>query len=360
MKTPNLSAEQSRLVVEHSPSLIWRSDAHGSVDFVNDALLEFTGRPLARELCGDGLWSTLDGGVDDQDRTLLQQHLERREAFDLVVRMRRYDGLYRYVSMHVAPFTNDDGSFGGFVATCVDIDERRRADEQKTAFLEMLAHELRTPLTPMHGYIQHLERRISRGEPVFIEMVQKLARQLDRVEALVEHLSDAARINAGKEIGIAMGEVDLTEVVRELVSRHGHTNEITRRTELVLEAPDGERIVNADATRIRQLFRHIITNAIKFSPRGGTIKVQVESSPFEHVISVRDMGIGIPDSDLEDVTRAYYRAKNASPENYPGIGLGLAIAREIAEAHGGSLRVQSALGQGTEVTVRLPAARAEA
>lgn len=359
MGNGRLTPEQYRLIVENSPSMIRRDAADGRADYVNPTWLDFTGRTSEAEL-GEG-WLA---GIHEEDlpryRKVRAAHVKYREPFEVQYRLRRHDGVHRYVFERSVPFEGAEGELGGYIATCADVDDRTRADEGKAAFLAMLAHELRTPLTPMAGYVHQMQRKIGRGEPIFIEMVQKLARQVERVEALVEHLADASRINAGKAVGIAAERLDLTHLVHELIERHGSGTHLTRRTELVYEGDGEERILFADGTRLRQVLRHLLDNAIKFSPRGGTIRVRLESSPFQHVLAISDHGIGIPEGDLRDVTKPYFRATNASPDNYPGIGLGLAIAREIIEAHGGDLRVESALGRGTVVTVRFPAASAEA
>ncbi|MFY0528052.1 sensor histidine kinase [Archangium gephyra] len=116
----------------------------------------------------------------------------------------------------------------------------------------------------------------------------------------------------------------------------------------------------ADRQRMEQVLDNLLTNAVRFSPRGGTIRVTLARVGDVLELSVSDPGIGIPAADLPFLTRRYFRASNVSPENFPGLGLGLPLVKDLVEAHGGGLRIQSEQGQGTTVTLFLPEALAEA
>ncbi len=384
-----LTKEESDLVVEHGSMMVWRGSPEGEADYVNPAWVEHTGTPVA-SLLGRG-WQSL---VHPEDLPACLKRIREcgssGACFDAVLRLKRHDGAYRYVS-HEGLLSEEGGEGAArVVAWMVDVDDKRRANENKTTFLSMLAHELRTPLTPVLGFLHQMEKRLAIGEPVLVETLHKLRRQAERIGQMVDHLEDAARINAGKAIGIAVEDVDLTELVRDLVDQHnrrferrpaasrplsaqpdgrssspspprgGPSSMPYRRVRVLLESDRSRRVVRGDPMRIRQLVLHVLANAIKFSPRGGVVTVGLDSSPFEHVVAITDSGIGIPPAELPEVSRPYFRASNASDDHFPGIGLGLTIAREIAEAHGGSLRIESVLDEGTRVTLRLPAASAPA
>ena len=112
--------------------------------------------------------------------------------------------------------------------------------------------------------------------------------------------------------------------------------------------------MDGDRHRLEQVFRNVLDNALKFSPRGGAVEVALDSARHAHRVTVRDQGVGIPAGELSMVSRRFFRASNAPQRNFPGIGLGLATAREIVEKHDGSLSLVSEAGRGTEVTIVLP------
>jgi signal transduction histidine kinase len=117
--------------------------------------------------------------------------------------------------------------------------------------------------------------------------------------------------------------------------------------------------MQGDRHRLEQAFHNVLDNAVKFSPRGGAVEVSLQSTGDMHRVTVRDEGLGIPPEELPMVSRRFFRASNVSPNHFPGVGLGLAMARDVLERHGGSLSVAGAAEQGTEVTIVLPGSGGE-
>jgi PAS domain S-box-containing protein len=357
-----LPLDQYRLLVEHAPTMVWRSGLDSRCDYFNATWLHFTGRRLEEEV-GEG-WAS---GVHPDDlRRCVDTYLEnfeRRQPFEMEYRLRRYDGVFRYIFDRGVPFTDDTGRFAGFIGSCVDVHERHEADRTKGTFLALAAHELRTPLTSMRMYLEALRRQHPEEEPLAGGALTRMGLQLERVSTLVQDLEDAGRIDAQLPLLQRKEELELAGLVQTVVDHHRDTGALRgrgrQRHAFELSIAPGAYRVLADRQRLEQVLNNLLGNAVKYSPKGGTIRVTLARAGEGFELSVSDPGIGIPEADIPSLTRRYFRASNVSAENFPGLGLGLALVKDILDAHGGRLRIQSEQGQGTTVTVFLPEARAE-
>jgi signal transduction histidine kinase len=286
---------------------------------------------------GDG-WAT---GVhpDDFDRCLAtyRKAFTRREAFEMEYRLQRRDRTYRYILDRGAPFSDGRGRFAGYIGSCIDIDERRLADRDRAVFLSMLAHEMRSPLTTLRLLLSRQLGGQGRAKS-----------QIDRLERLISDLAETGRIEEGRGLSLSLGAVDLADLARRIVE----VKAAAGRARLTLEAADAPFAVHGDAGRLEQVLTNVVENALKYSPNDGPVRLQLRTQAREHRLAVVDSGIGIAPEDLPLVSRRYFRARNA--RSMGGVGLGLAIGREIIEAHGGRIEVESQLGRGTTVTLVLP------
>jgi PAS domain S-box-containing protein len=345
------SPSEYAALVEHSPVLIWRSGEDACCDYFNDTWLRFTGRSLQEEL-GEG-WTL---GVHAEDRlrcvNVYRDHFRRVVPFELEYRLRRHDGAFRWILSRGVPLL-EAAEFRGFIVSGIDVHERHESALARETFLRMMAHELRTPLQAVQMFVEVMRRGAAAGEGCPPEMFDRLEAQFGRFSRLVGDLAETG--DAG---GSAMrnARLDLATLLRKLVAvRSGELQDAPgrRRHRLVFRGPDHAEM-EGDQHRLEQVFRNVLDNALKFSPRGGAIEVELESSDHAHRVTVRDEGVGIPAQELSMVSRRFFRASNAPRRNFPGIGLGLATAREIVEKHEGSLSVASEAGRGTEVTIVLP------
>jgi PAS domain S-box-containing protein len=353
---------QYRLLVEHAPTLVWRSGLDALCNYFNATWLRFTGRTLAQEQ-GNG-WTE---GVHPEDFRrcvdIYLAHFERREPFEMEYRLRRYDGVYRYIFDRGVPFTDDEGRFAGFIGSCVDVHERREADQAKATFLALAAHELRTPLTSMQMYLEALRRQSPQGEAPRSGVLSRMRAQLERFSTLVRDLGDVGRLEANIPLPVHKEELDLAELVQSVVSNHRDTEPARGRGQpghaFELSLAPGAFRVQGDRQRLEQVLNNLLGNALKYSPQGGTLRVSLSRQADGVALSIADPGIGIPAADIPSLTRRYFRASNVSAENFSGMGLGLSLVKDILDQHGGRLLVQSEQGKGTTVTVFLPEARAE-
>ncbi len=237
--------------------------------------------------------------------------------------------------------------------------EHRRTDQEEE-FLSILAHELRTPLTPLKALAQLLVARIrrsrERGQPLDLEMMERnliaIERQVDRMNGLVGDLLSISRAGRGK-LEMDKAPFDLAAMVRDAVEeQEAATREEGRHTFLV-DAPASLQITG-DRARLEQMLVNLIANAVKYSPRGGEVRVGLTPSDGKAEITVVDQGIGINAEDLPRLGGAFTRGTGKAG-TFAGMGIGLHVAKLMAEAHGGSLKLESAgEDRGTTVRVTLP------
>jgi PAS domain S-box-containing protein len=345
---------QYRALVEHSPTMVWRSGLDTRCDYFNATWLAFTGRTLEQEL-GNG-WAE---GIHPEDiERCLSTYLSNfaaRTPFEMEYRLRRADGAFRYLVDRGVPYTDADGVFAGYVGSCIDIDDRKKADEARQIFLTMIAHELRTPLMTFQTSSTLLRRRLAAGKDVEPTLAS-IERQINRFSKMVTSLSEVSRLESGGALTLLPAPTDIWQLLRDTVETHEEALRVCsdQPHTLTIDAPATALEVLADGDRLRQVLLNLIENAIKYSPQGGNVAVRGEVIDGGVSLSVSDSGIGIPEADQPLVIRRYFRAGNAPPENFAGVGLGLSIAKEIIEAHGGKLSLQSKLGNGTTVTMTLP------
>jgi PAS domain S-box-containing protein len=218
-------------------------------------------------------------------------------------------------------------------------------------FLSVAAHELRTPLTSLKGQIQIAQRFLQRGVPA-AELDERLAeadRQADRLTRLVGAMLDVSRLAAGRFV-VEPRRIALAPLVERLVAleRDAHPE---RRYDLAIADPSIE--LAADEDRLEQVIVNLLQNARKYSPEDRPIQIAVAGNDEWVTVAVRDEGIGVPPDEIGRVFTPFHRADNVD-RGVSGLGLGLFIAHEIVEAHGGTLTVESQPGEGSTFTVALP------
>ena len=227
------------------------------------------------------------------------------------------------------------------------------ANAAKDKFLSMIAHELKTPLTTLKGRTQLLQRRAAREEldEVVTQGLKDIERSINRLHVLVNDLLDASLMQTNMFV-IHRRRCDLVQLCRHIIDEYTSGSGPALR----FEAPGEPIEAEVDADRIGQVLLNLLSNAHKYSPKGYPITITVQQVGFEAIISVRDMGAGIPPEDLRHIFDEYYRSSEvdlqAGLQN--GLGLGLYIAHKLVERHAGRIDVQSAPGEGSVFSVALP------
>jgi signal transduction histidine kinase len=268
----------------------------------------------------------------------------------------RHDGSELSVSVAVTPRVDEAGKTVGYIFVGTDVTQALEVSRLKDEFVGLISHELRTPLSSILGYLELM--RDDTEAPLSEEQLQYLGvaeRNAHRLLRLVGDLLFTAQVSSGK-FPLDVGQVVLGDVVTASVES-ARPIAAAAGVELVIELPTESLTVRGDALRVGQACDNLISNAIKFTPRGGTVTVGLGANSEDAVITVRDTGLGIPASELDQLYARFFRASTATRNAVPGVGLGLTITKAIVTAHDGQLDVVSEEGIGTEFILSLPLPR---
>ena len=342
----SLTATEYRLLVEHSPVMVWRSNRDASCDYFNERWLAYTGRTLEQEM-GDG-WAE---GVHpaDLDRCVAHylEHFGRREAFEMEYRLRRHDGQYRWIFDRGVPFADESGSFAGFIGSCVDVDERRKAQDARQQqheqqlglardfekwILAVVSHDIRNPLGTIQLAALQLQRGVESTDTVR-KLAGAVARSVARIEHIVGDLLDLSRERHGQGIPVAPRPADLRAMCRQIIDElepMAHDRRITLECEV-----DGAG--TWDEHRVLQAISNLTSNAVQHGRPGSPVRLRLTGNDERVAIEVHSEGT-IP---AELVPRLFEPFRSGRPygQRSDGLGLGLFIAKAIAVAHGGGVEV---------------------
>jgi signal transduction histidine kinase len=227
------------------------------------------------------------------------------------------------------------------------------ANAAKSRFLNMMSHELRTPLGAIGGYAALLEEGIH--GPLNDEQkkfIGRIRHNQAHLLTLVNELLDLGKIESGR-IELNLQPVPVHAVVESVYSMI-EPQMRSRDLRFQVEAPDPKLFFHADRDRVEQIVLNVLSNAVKFTPAGGTVRVMVGEDGEEICFRVQDTGVGIPADKLEAVFEAFVQVEASQSRAYGGTGLGLAISRQLARAMGGDLTVKSVLGEGSTFSLSLP------
>jgi PAS domain S-box-containing protein len=231
----------------------------------------------------------------------------------------------------------------------------REAERLKNEFFALVSHELRTPLTSIKGYLEIVRAeeagKINDDQRRYLSVIDRNARRLMR---LVGDLLFVAQVGAGR-MALKTGEVDLAQCVTDAVDAARPQAE-AQGVRLAGET-EPATMQAGDHDRLGQLVDNLISNALKFTPEGGSVTVRLRAEGEQAAIEVADTGMGISQSDQENLFDRFYRTDDAAKQGIPGLGLGLSICKAIAEGHGGTISLRSEEGRGTTFTVELPLGR---
>jgi PAS domain S-box-containing protein len=272
----------------------------------------------------------------------------------------RKNGEKFWARVVVSSVYDRSGRLLGFAKVTQDLSQREHARElERTAqrvqeFIGMLAHELRNPLAPIRNAIE-LMRRLPPDDAAQATLRETMDRQSAHLSRIVDDMLDIARITRGK-LSIERRPVELAEIVSRAVEMAQPSIDAAHH-KLDVQIPPGNVVVHGDLSRLTQAVANLLTNAARFTAPGGSISLKVGRDGGQIKISVRDNGRGIASEDLGKVFGMFVQGKEPLNRVGGGLGIGLALARAIAELHGGTIDAKSeGEGMGSEFTVRLPAA----
>jgi PAS domain S-box-containing protein len=298
---------------------------------------------------------------DDRERVRIDvlDRQSRGEQIDKEYRVVRPDGSIRWVRDRAFPVKNAEGQFYRLVGIIDDFTEKKQVEEalkeanrRKDDFLATLAHELRNPLAPIRNAVELMRR--ANGNGAVTEMARSMIeRQVGQMVRLVDDLLDISRITRGK-LYLRKERIELAAVVRSAVEASRPFID-AQAHQLTLTLPSEPIHLHADPIRLAQVFSNLLTNAAKYTEKGGHIWLTAERQDSELVVSVRDTGIGIAAEHLPHLFEMFSQVAPALERSQGGLGIGLALVRGLVELHGGRVEVRSAgLRKGSEFIVHLP------
>ncbi len=237
-----------------------------------------------------------------------------------------------------------------------EVREERRAERMRSEVLATLSHELRMPLTAIQGYSSALLLdNVDWSEEKRNKFLRMIEEESENMQSMLKNILDSSLIDVDQLI-IEHQPVKLPNLARGVADEMQYRTPIHR---IIVEFPDNFPILQIDPRWIKQVFRNILDNAIKYSPEGGLIVIRGEERSSDVVTMIADQGIGISPEDLIPLFERYFRVRSVASLHIPGTGLGLPIARAIVEGHGGRIWAESNLGEGTTIYFTLPKTTAE-
>lgn len=231
------------------------------------------------------------------------------------------------------------------------------ANRLKSDFIGFVAHELRNPLTTIRGYVQTIlsDTDHTLDEETKQEFYRAIEADADRLLDMINELLDVSRLEAGRPLTLAIREVDIRAILERLVNRYRYYKFYTDRHQLVLDvADDVPNTIEADEDKLTMIFSNLISNALKYSPQGGEVRITARKEADTLVVQVKDQGVGMTQEECARLFRPYERLEREEIRNIQGTGLGLYLVKHLVDLHRGTISVESAPGQGSTFTVRLP------
>ncbi|MGX4671183.1 cell wall metabolism sensor histidine kinase WalK [Cerasibacillus sp. JNUCC 74] len=246
---------------------------------------------------------------------------------------------------------DDEEDITGFITVISDVTEQEKVEAERREFVSNVSHELRTPLTTMKSYVEALTDGAWEDKEIAPKFLHVVHNETDRMIRMVNDLLQLSKMDA-KEYPLQKERVEFVDYFHQIIDRF--EMQAPNGIQLKRELPNGSYYVWMDKDKMTQVLDNIISNAIKYSPEGGTIKLNVEYRRHHLLISIQDQGLGIAYDKLEKIFERFYRADKARTRKLGGTGLGLAIAKELVEAHHGQIWAASKEGKGTTIYFTLP------
>jgi PAS domain S-box-containing protein len=364
-----LAASEARFrgIAERSPALIWRADVDGRHDFFNQSWLDFRGRPTELEI-GDGWLEGIHADDRERCRSFYQNAFSRREPFEMLYRLQRWDGQFRWIIDRGAPYFEVEDRFLGYLGGCVDITERidleaalqrqrelaERSSLHKTRLISTLSHDARTPLNAVSLSAQLLEMHI--GQTPDVEVRECLRTIRDSVANLLDLLSDMLDLTK-LDAGAASAEMSQFAIEPVLSESLSTIEGQARQKGLITRIDAGSlagKALQTDRSKLKQILGNLLSNALRYTDHG-QIRLFGDLKDDYLEIGVEDTGPGISAGNQDRIFEEFARIDRGRRDPGEGTGLGLAISRRLANLLGGEIRLSSRPGEGSRFTIVLPA-----
>ncbi len=368
------SDERYRVLFDSAPIAVFSCDENAVIQHYNRHAVKLWGREPTVGVdrhCGSLMLRTMDGKEVPMSQSPINEVLRTGiPAFNVEVYIQRPDDSLLPVVVNFAPLKDVHGAITGAITTFFDSVEVKRVEEQlreakdaaeaanrsKDRFLAVLSHELRTPLTPVLMTVAALERDPALS-PELREDMAMIRRNIETETKLIDDLLDVSRIASGK-LELHIEPLDLNGAVLQVCSTC-RPQLSSQAIQLTLDLADDAGFIYADPARFQQVIWNVLKNAVKFTPRNGSIHVSsTRLSPSRIELRITDDGAGIPPEVLPRIFDAFEQGNASITRQFGGLGLGLAISKAIIELHGGTIRAESlGTGKGGSFIIQVPGTR---
>lgn len=345
----HLQEERNRMydILESINDGLVVTDKNRNIELVNDAAVEMLEIP-AEEMRGKPLIQVFSSCTSDNTERFFSIGAEGTAA--RTFRLLTSDGSVRVVKARITPIRKQDIRTGAVILILHDTTEEYKLEQLKSEFMSTATHNLKTPITAISGYAELLLAqedlpREQRHE--FLTYIHDKAWNLDH---MIDNLLNLRRVEDGRDISLHKKPCRAEEIIEPLRKL---CSELPPKIDFKFDVEHADTILNVDAKKIYQALENIIDNAVKFSPQGGIVKISATRLDNHYQFSIQDEGIGMNEEELARIFDRFYRA-DAKVQGTPGIGLGMSLVKQIVDAHGGSIEVQSKPHQGSTVVLSLP------
>ena len=349
------SEREFRELVDLMPHKISMADAEGNTMFYNQSWLDYVGKDFEEFKNEDQL-----DIVHPEDKEIAAREIEKclseSSNMDLELRIRDKDGDYKWHLVKAIPIKEQDGKIHSWISSSTEIQKIKEEEKRKEDFLKLVSHELKTPVTSIKGYVQLLTAMLPKQKDgtdkkfPLKPYLKRMSTQVEKLIRLIAEMLDLSRIEQN-ELDLKKEKFSLNRHVKEIAEDLSYSNkdiEIKINHELECE-------VHADRDRIGQVIINFVTNALKYSPDNNQVNIRIFEAEKDKVgVCVQDFGKGIPDKELNNIFKRFYRVSGNKDDTYSGFGIGLYLSNEIIQRHNGNIYVKSEVGKGSEFTFVIP------
>ncbi|MFS9142124.1 cell wall metabolism sensor histidine kinase VicK [Streptococcus infantis] len=345
----NLEQESKRLhsILSYMTDGVLATNRRGQIIMIND---------MAKRQLGVERDDALNQNI--LELLKIEEEYELRELItqspELMIYSQNLNGEYISLRVRFALIRRESGFISGLVAVLHDTTEQEKEERERRLFVSNVSHELRTPLTSVKSYLEALDEG-ALSEPVAPDFIRVSLDETNRMMRMVTDLLHLSRIdNATSHLDVEL--INFTAFITFILNRFDKmkSQDEEKKYELVRDYPITSVWIEIDTDKMTQVIDNILNNAIKYSPDGGKITVNMKTTDDQMILSISDQGLGIPKEDLPKIFDRFYRVDKARSRAQGGTGLGLAIAKEIIKQHKGFIWAKSEYGKGSTFTIVLP------